>query len=201
MPIISFSVPAMLPSVAMGVMEKGILDFGDRTVDEFWDHVSREAELDPDENIHTFLYRTGRGNKTQTIRPFDFINPNPRSWHSRIKPGEYCDVWWKQRAPKLAFRIGRVKLIAVHNIEIRNFLGSVSAQIRRGRTALPYLSHPKPLDEHSRMDFHENDILDNGNSGALLALAHADGFLTIEDFRDYFVPNDGDVFRGNMLVW
>lgn len=37
--------------------------------------------------------------------------------------------------------------------------------------------------------------------GPFLAEAMADGFDTVESFRDYFVPNQGDVFEGVLFKW
>ena len=107
MPIISFSVPDMLPSLAMGVMAQGCLYQPDGA-DAFWGRICDQSGC---HNVHDYLDVTGRQTKTQTIRKFDFDNPNPRSWHSRIRPGDMADIWWKQRAPKLGFKIGTVKLI------------------------------------------------------------------------------------------
>ena len=198
MPILSFSVPAMLPSVAMGVMAKGQLDFGDFAVDEFWSRIHDQSELSDDENIYEYMDRTGRGHKTQTIRPYDYLNPNPRSWHSRIRPGDYCDIWWKQRAPKLAFKIGRVKLIAVHQVRIVRPDGRqwVKGYISESRSSLEYL--PK-FQVGDGLD--EDPFMDEMDSDQLIKLALADGFKSIGEFRDYFTPKPGDEFRGNMLVW
>ena len=191
MPILSFSVPAMLPSVAMGVMAKGQLDFGDLTVDEFWSRIHNQSELSDSENIYEYMDRTGRGHKTQTIRPYDYLNPNPRSWHSRIKPGDYCDIWWKQRALKLAFKIGRVKLTAVHQIYITRPEGRdwVKGTLSQSRSALDYFNHPAS----------DGQVL--LGTETLIKLALADGFKSIGEFRDYFTPKPGDEFRGNLLAW
>lgn len=191
MPILSFSIPAMLPSVAMGVMAKGQLDIGELVPDEFWSQIQDQSAISDDESIYEYMDRTGRKNKTQTIRPYDYRNPNPRSWHSRIKPGDECDIWWKQRAPKLAFKIGRVKLIAVHHIRIMRPDGCdwVQVSISPTRSSLDYY-RPHYPGELSPID---------GESAVKLALA--DGFKSIGEFRDYFTPKPGDEFRGNMLVW
>lgn len=196
MPILSFSVPEMLPSVAWGVLDQGEIYQPDG-VDAFWDRITDQAGLTADTNTIAWMKAQGRINKTQTIRPFDFENPNPRSWHSRIKPGDYCDIWWKQRAPKLAFKLGRVKLAAVHNIRITNhpegdLPEEIYVQVKSSRPAVPYLNYQSSDCCASLSTYGEEQ---------LLALARADGFTSIEAFRDYFTPKPGDEFRGNLLVW
>jgi len=189
MPILSFSVPEMLPSVAWGVLARGEIYQPDGA-DAFWDRITTQAGLAADTNTFAWMKAQGRQNKTQTIRPFDYENPNPRSWHSRIRPGDYCDIWWKQRAPKIGFKIGRVKLSAVHRINIRRYPNdSPRVQIFGAVLAdLKYLP-PRPL---------PSDLIMGED---LLALALADGFTSTEEFMDYFVPNPGGEFKGNLLAW
>ena len=177
----------MLPSLAMGVLVRGDL-YQPEGSDAFWDRICAQAGID---NVERFMRESGRQNKTQTIRKFDFVNPNPRSWHSRIKPGDYCDIWWKQRAPKIGFKIGTVKLIGVHQISIcANHEKFFQTSISSSRGSIEYINNNVHWD-HSSSAFGDK----------ILKLALADGFKTIDEFRDYFTPNKGDEFRGNLLAW
>jgi len=189
MPILSFSVPAMLPSVAMGLIARGKIDFNNKSPDVFWKKISKYSELPPENTIYTHLDNEGRIVKTQTIRRYDFLNPNPRSWHHHIKPGDNCDIWWKQRAPKIGFKMGSVKLIAVYKVRIENMDGRAVVNVMGSKSGMPQIEG----DSSAHQWIYSDESMDT--------FAQADGFLDRHEFRDYFVPDHGDVFLGNLLAW
>ena len=105
MPLLSFSIAEMLPSVKAGYYDANAL--------------ARPAELI---NVDA---------KRQTIRRFDFesLAAAPRrSPYNHIRAGKTGHLWWKSRAPD-RFKIGEVAIAEVQYVKIAHS----AAKTRHGR--------------------------------------------------------------------
>lgn len=87
------------------------------------------------------------------------------------------DLWWKVRTPE------------------REFLGGVEANLANAFPVLIEHASTKAIPTLIRITFK------NSASHFTSDFSYADGFDSPEDFRDYFVPNVGDVFKGILYRW
>lgn len=192
--LISFKEPEMLAGVLLGVeqggqifqdiqvYEEGITLSGQQTID----HVQKITGGDDYKKTagdHT-------GAKRQTIREFDWENPNLRSPHNNSMPGDTAHIWWKSRT-KNRFKIGQAKIIAVHDVEIMNIDDHVHIRVYGSRSEIIKI----------QSSFVISDINSHQQSLTVEAFARRDGFRSVPEFRDYFVPRPGNVFKGVLTAW
>lgn len=101
-----------------------------------------------------------------------------------IPNGMELDLWWKSRTKQRAF-IGSVPKWQLFPVDISNNDGQV---FMRGPTGW------RPI--HTSLGW----CPERGGS-ELKQEAWNDGFDSVEDFRDYFVPKSADIFPGALFRW
>lgn len=119
--------------------------------------------------------------KRQTIRRWGPQAERIMDWPSPVFPYR-LSLWWKSRTKE------------------REFLDVFEAECVQANTVL--IEHAKDgriwivLGAQRQITWHP----EQGDNG-LSDFAYADGFDSPEAFRDFFVPEPGDVFKGVLYKW
>ena len=176
--LLSFSIPEMLPAILLGAHQ------ADYNQDMTPALVAAQSTLNK-----PLSQLRGVTPKRQTIRRYDFENPNLKSPYSRVKPGDMADLWWKSRTAE-RFKIGRAPINSVEYVKIYRS----KQPARHGRAAGSVRLYTPNGHVYSHLDA-------GGNINEITALAQADGFPSAAEFWDYFAPNPSDTFKGVLIKW
>ncbi len=170
--LLSFSHPDMLPFVRAGIAQANGADVGDTRV------------------------------KRTTIRK---MGPRYQSLLVRGYEGIRLHHWWKSRTP-LREKLGEAGLLTIERIGIERVShgGDGEEWVRiDGRSRLFEM-----FDAHGALQW--SSIANPASLSPLepprdfegvCSIAYADGFTSLHDFADFFVPNLGARFEGVVLKW
>lgn len=176
MALISFSIPEMLPMVLAGLADvtKETGHGVNNVLDaQLW--ASNEFPQEAEAWVHC------QRRKRQTCRRFDFNQDHSRSPWARLERGDRLSLWWKSRTANRRF-LGSAKVASVSFVRIENLAGFM-------------VVYPVVKDLKTGRYGHRADTLDTRQ------FAFEDGFASLDECRDFFVPNEGDVFEGVLIKW
>ncbi len=118
--------------------------------------------------------------KRQTVRA---LGPRAKILLSQATPGYShpgtLHLWWKSRTKDREF-LGAVKIARIYAVTVKHYLsGTLAIEGPAGTRAEWFQGYGPKISEFAR----------------------ADGFDSAAAFRDYFVPEAGDVFEGVLYKW
>lgn len=110
-------------------------------------------------------------------------------------------LWWKSRTPQRE-RLGVIGQTIATNIRIYPITIKYRMETFSGEPdAVPTLWVKGPEGWRDGLRHIFTTDFDSTLDGPVKRVARADGFDSVSEFKDYFVPNLGDVFEGVLIKW